>query len=257
MPDWNRVRYEMLTRLGYFVTESSEHFAEYVPWFIKRDRPDLIERFNVPLDEYIQRCELQIAGWEFVRTLIENPAAADVGELREEMGTTVLIRDLGRHVDSTVTLAGWLYNARVSSKVAFLVVRDGTGLCQCIVEKGKVPLGYVETKDIGTDLDKVEHTDQMHRYLKGLNNLILTDYLEFRWYVNGEKKLTVRLANVGKNDKLLSNPKAAAVVEQLFHDFFATEAPTVSSSRELASRLAGITHFIRDQIISVLTSGDE
>ena len=83
VPDWNRVRYEMLSRLGYFVTESSEHFAEYVPWFIKRDRPDLIEKFNVPLDEYIQRCELQIAGWEFVKTLIENPAAADVGGLRQ------------------------------------------------------------------------------------------------------------------------------------------------------------------------------
>ena len=39
VPDWNRVRYEMLKRLGYSVTESSEHFAEYVPWFIKRDRP--------------------------------------------------------------------------------------------------------------------------------------------------------------------------------------------------------------------------
>ena len=63
-PEANRVRYEMLRRTGYFVTESSEHFAEYVPWFIKRDRPDLIERFNVPLDEYIQRCKDQIAGWE-------------------------------------------------------------------------------------------------------------------------------------------------------------------------------------------------
>ena len=59
----NKVRYEMLTRLGYFVTESSEHFAEYVPWFIKRDRPDLIEEFNIPLDEYIRRCEVQIERW--------------------------------------------------------------------------------------------------------------------------------------------------------------------------------------------------
>jgi len=75
VPDWNRVRYEMLTRLGYFVTESSEHFAEYVPWFIKRDRPDLIERFNVPLDEYIRRCEVQIAGWEFARAVLESPGA--------------------------------------------------------------------------------------------------------------------------------------------------------------------------------------
>jgi alpha-galactosidase len=82
VPDWNRVRYEMLERLGYFVTESSEHFAEYTPWFIKRDRPDLIETFNVPLDEYIRRCELQIAGWEFVKAHIENPAAADSAKLR-------------------------------------------------------------------------------------------------------------------------------------------------------------------------------
>jgi len=75
MPDGNRVRYEMLRRLGYFVTESSEHFAEYTPWFIKRDRPDLIERFNVPLDEYIHRCENQIAGWEKTRFEMEDDSA--------------------------------------------------------------------------------------------------------------------------------------------------------------------------------------
>ena len=60
----NKVRYEMLTRLGYFVTESSEHFAEYTPWFIKRDRPDLIEKFGIPLDEYPKRCVAQIARWQ-------------------------------------------------------------------------------------------------------------------------------------------------------------------------------------------------
>ena len=69
-PGWNprcpnKVRYEMLTRLGYFVTESSEHFAEYTPWFIKRDRPeDLIEKFGIPLDEYPKRCVEQIARWK-------------------------------------------------------------------------------------------------------------------------------------------------------------------------------------------------
>ncbi len=86
VPDWNRVRYEMLARLGYFVTESSEHFSEYVPWFIKRDRPDLIERFNIPLDEYIRRCEVQIAGWEFMRAVLEQPGAAvDVAALRASL----------------------------------------------------------------------------------------------------------------------------------------------------------------------------
>ena len=71
VPEDNRVRYEMLRRLGYFVTESSEHFAEYVPWFIKRDRPDLIERFNIPLDEYPRRCVAQMAHWEAERERLE------------------------------------------------------------------------------------------------------------------------------------------------------------------------------------------
>ena len=66
-PAANRVRYEVLRHLGYFVTESSEHFAEYVPWFIKAARPDLVERFNIPLDEYPRRCEAQIAEWETLR----------------------------------------------------------------------------------------------------------------------------------------------------------------------------------------------
>lgn len=64
IPATNRVRYDVFKRFGYFVTESSEHFAEYVPWYIKRDRPDLIEKFNIPLDEYPRRCESQIAEWE-------------------------------------------------------------------------------------------------------------------------------------------------------------------------------------------------
>ena len=73
VPEWNRVRFEMLKRLGYFVTESSEHFAEYVPWFIKQGRPDLIEKYNIPLDEYLRRCKVQIAGWEATRETIKNP----------------------------------------------------------------------------------------------------------------------------------------------------------------------------------------
>ena len=59
----NKVRYEMLKRLGYFVTESSEHFAEYTPYFIKEGREDLIERFGIPLDEYPKRCVEQVERW--------------------------------------------------------------------------------------------------------------------------------------------------------------------------------------------------
>ena len=71
VPDANRVRYEVLRHLGFFVTESSEHFAEYVPWFIKAARPDLVERFNIPLDEYLRRSERQIAEWDALRARLE------------------------------------------------------------------------------------------------------------------------------------------------------------------------------------------
>ena len=71
-PLTDAVRYEVLRRFGYFVTESSEHFAEYVPWFIKRGREDLIDRYNVPLDEYPRRCEWRIPYWDKLRAEIES-----------------------------------------------------------------------------------------------------------------------------------------------------------------------------------------
>jgi len=58
------VRLEMMKRFGYYVTESSEHNAEYLPFFIKDKYPELIDRFNIPLDEYPRRCVNQIADWE-------------------------------------------------------------------------------------------------------------------------------------------------------------------------------------------------
>ncbi|MEZ4670029.1 MAG: alpha-glucosidase/alpha-galactosidase [Anaerolineae bacterium] len=88
-PDWNRVRYELFKRVGYFVTESSEHFSEYSPWFIKRDRPELIEEFNIPLDEYIRRCEVQIADWERERKELEGGAPIHV-EQSMEYGSLII-----------------------------------------------------------------------------------------------------------------------------------------------------------------------
>jgi alpha-galactosidase len=96
VPHWNRVRYEILTRLGYFVTESSEHFAEYVPWFIKRDRPDLLERFGIPLDEYVRRCEVQIETWDLMRqVLVERGpvSAASVQEMLADVDISPAARE--------------------------------------------------------------------------------------------------------------------------------------------------------------------
>jgi len=61
---WDMVRYDYIDKLGYYCTESSEHNAEYNPFYIKANRDDLIEKFNIPLDEYPRRCINQIAGWQ-------------------------------------------------------------------------------------------------------------------------------------------------------------------------------------------------
>lgn len=83
----NNVRYEMLRRLDFFVTESSEHFAEYTPYFIKRGRADIIERFGIPLDEYPQRCLEQIADWQTQAKAFRNAETIKVEQSHEYAAT--------------------------------------------------------------------------------------------------------------------------------------------------------------------------
>lgn len=82
VPEWNRVRYELFRRVGYFVTESSEHLSEYVPWFIKRTHPELIDRFNIPLDEYPGRCEAQIRAWHMMQEVRSSGKKLSADEVR-------------------------------------------------------------------------------------------------------------------------------------------------------------------------------
>jgi predicted helicase len=126
-----------------------------------------------------------------------------------------------------------------------------------IVERRNVPLGYVETKDVGVDLDKIEKSDQLKRYRQSLNNLILTDYLEFRWYVNGQHKLTARLAAADKSGKLTPNLEGIALAAQLFNEFYQTQVPTVGTPRDLAERMAQLAKLIRDLTFNALQAEAE
>jgi alpha-galactosidase len=130
VPDWNRVRYEMLTRLGYFVTESSEHFAEYCPYFIRRDRPDLIERFNVPLDEYIRRCENQIAGWHKMKAEYESDAPVEIHRSHEYGSLIIHSIETGvpRVVYGNVENRGLITNLPEGCCVELPVLVDKNGL---------------------------------------------------------------------------------------------------------------------------------
>jgi alpha-galactosidase len=97
VPAGNRVRYEVLRHFGYFVTESSEHFAEYTPWFIKSSRPDLIERFDIPLDEYLVRSKRQHAEWnELYDRLSHGDGEIETLQSREYGGPIIHALETGR-----------------------------------------------------------------------------------------------------------------------------------------------------------------
>ena len=84
------VRFELFKRLGYFVTESSEHNAEYNPYFIRRDRPDLVERFQVPIDEYLRRCQAQNLWWEQMRQQLLDGTADFTPERSNEYAALII-----------------------------------------------------------------------------------------------------------------------------------------------------------------------
>lgn len=124
-----------------------------------------------------------------------------------------------------------------------------------IITKGQSPLGYVECKDIGKTLADVERTDQMKRYRESLGNLILTDYLEFRWYVGGQYRLTVQLATVA-DGKIKPVKNAAESLQELFSAFLTTSTPIVNSPKELAHRMAALARLIRDIIQTAFNEED-
>ena len=130
MPDDNRVRYEVLRRLGYFVTESSEHFAEYVPWFIKRDRPDLVEGLNIPLDEYPRRCTAQIAHWDSERERLEGDGVIEVQPSFEYAATIIRSIETGRPwvIYGNVANEGLIDNLPSGCTVEVPCLVDGNGV---------------------------------------------------------------------------------------------------------------------------------
>lgn len=140
VPQSNQVRYEMFKRLGYFVTESSEHFSEYVPWFIKRDRPDLIEKYHIPLDEYIRRCEVQIEGWEALRQSLEAPDSTLAIERSVEYGS-LIIHSMETHtprvVYGNVANNGIITNLPQGCSVEVPCLVDGNGIQPTVI--GSIP----------------------------------------------------------------------------------------------------------------------
>jgi hypothetical protein len=126
--------------------------------------------------------------------------------------------------------------------------RSAVGAPDFVVARRGVPLGYVEAKDIGEDLRKVERSEQLKRYRGAFSNPILTDYLEFRHYVDGERRATARVAEEDEKGRLRPDRAGMEGAERLLRSFLAQDAPTVGTPRELAERMAAQAREIRNLI---------
>lgn len=126
--------------------------------------------------------------------------------------------------------------------------RTAVGAPDYIVARNREPLGYVEAKDVGVDLRKTERSEQLGRYRAAFSNLILTDYLEFRHYVNGELRSTARLADVRADGKLSAIKGGEEEARRLLGNFFSAEPASVGTPRELAGQMAARAREIRDLI---------
>ena len=134
--------------------------------------------------------------------------------------------------------------------------RIKAGAPDYVITKGETPLGYIEAKDLGrldnpTDREK----EQLGRYLGSLGNLIYTDYLEFRWFVEGEHRLTARLASLDGKE-LKAEPEGVQNLEMLLRGFMEVTAPTLKSPAALARKMAALAQQIRHTILRAFNAED-
>jgi predicted helicase len=188
---------------------------------------------------------------EYLKTLEKELAAGNATEHTHRSALKTLIESLADKITATNEPQ-----------------RIKCGAPDYIVTRSQIPLGYIEAKDVDVSLDTAEKTEQLARYRESLGNLILTDYLEFRWYVRpkpskadpfpeSEHRLSARLARVGPNGKLRLEKDGEQQVTELLKAFLNADVPTVQSAKELAVRMAALARLIRDTIRRALVEEEE
>ncbi len=118
-----------------------------------------------------------------------------------------------------------------------------------ILRRDGFSVGYVETKDLGKSLDEAEDSEQLERYRKSLPNLILTDYLEFRWFVDGQLRDSARLGRIGKGNKIQMDKKGIQETTELLKLFLESRPQPIITPKDLSERAAKLAHIIRDTIV--------
>ena len=152
------VRYEYIRRLGYYCTESSEHNAEYNPFFIKPNYPELIDKYNIPLDEYPRRCVTQIAGWEK-----ESAEILDGGNITHKRShefasyiMEAIVESKPYQIGGNVINNGCIENLPADACVEVPCLVNGNGIHPCHVGRLPVQLAAMNMTNINVQLMTIE-----------------------------------------------------------------------------------------------------
>ena len=152
------VRYEYIRRLGYYCTESSEHNAEYNPLFIKSRYPELIEKFNIPLDEYPRRCVNQIAGWkaEWEQIMQGGSITHDrTGEYASYI-MEAIVENKPYEIGGNIINRGCIENLPADACVEVPCLVNGDGVHPCHVGRLPVQLAAMNMTNINVQLMTIE-----------------------------------------------------------------------------------------------------
>lgn len=152
------VRYDYIDKLGYYCTESSEHNAEYNPFYIKSRYPEMIEEFNIPLDEYPRRCVNQIEGWEKQKDeILQN------GEITHERSQEyasyimeAIVTGNPYKIGGNVLNNGLIENLPDEACVEVPCLVDGSGITPCKVGKLPLQLAAMNSSNIYAQLLTIE-----------------------------------------------------------------------------------------------------
>jgi alpha-galactosidase len=156
---YDMVRFDYIDKLGYYCTESSEHNSEYNPFYIKGKYPELIDRFNIPLDEYPRRCVGQIAGWKkeyeslVTHDTLEHTRSHEYASYIMEAIVTNQPYKIGGNVLNT---GGLIENLPADACVEIPCLVDASGVNPCRVGKLPVQLAAMNMTNINVHLNTIE-----------------------------------------------------------------------------------------------------
>lgn len=153
----------------------------------------------------------------------------------------------------------------VPEKSGISVINEPKRITDCgnpdyLIAKGKIPIGYIEAKDLGKDLNDKQYKEQFDRYKKGLDNLIITDYVRFQFFENieGENKkiADIQIARI-EGQKLIPLPKNFEQFKDQFETFCRFQGQTITSPELLAEMMANKARLLQSILENALTQDAE